>query len=143
MTLTPHRPPPSTRTQRPYPPGSYMRVRNPETLRAAKDERRLSYRQLSVLTGVSHQFLQHLIPAPGAQPRKKSCTPEVAERIALALGVPCEVAFSHRLPGDPSTGDLPLHREDVPPTTAPLRMPAASIDDVRSVRGRHRRKDQP
>lgn len=120
-----------------------MRVRDPETLRAAKEERRLSYRQLSILTGVSHQFLQHLIPAPGAQPRKKSCTPEVAERIALALGVPCDVAFSHRLPSDPSTGDLPIYREDPAPTTAPLRMPTASTGGTRGVRGRHRRKDQP
>jgi transcriptional regulator with XRE-family HTH domain len=115
-----------------------MRVRDPEQLRIAKEARGYSFRQLAELVGKSPGFISHLIPSPGSQPRKRSCRPEVAARIALALGQPVEVLFSHRGPNDPSTGELPIQREVVAPSTSPLRVPTVSTS---GTRGRHRRGD--
>lgn len=120
-----------------------MLIRDPAALHAAKEARRLSYRQLARLTDVTPGFVYALIPRPGVKPRKRSCTPQVAVRLARALDRDVDELFENRLPTDPSTGDLPLHREDPAPATAPLRMPSVSTDGARNVRGRHRRKDQP
>lgn len=142
MTISPHRYPPPTRTPRPYPPrtyapGSYMRVRDPEALRAAKDARQLSYRQLATLVGVHPSAISHLIPAPGTKPRHRQCRPEVAERIARALLVPVDALFEHRLASDPSTGDLPIVREDDTPPTTGFHMPTVS---TAGRRGKHRQR---
>lgn len=117
-----------------------MLVRDPEALRAAKEARQLSYRQLALLVGVHPSTLSHLIPAPGTKPRNRTCTPQTAERIARALGRPVDELFEHRYASDPSTGDLYLPREELAPATAPLRMPSVT---PLGARGKHRRKVQP
>lgn len=131
---------------RPYTPGSYMLVRDPEALRAAKEARRLTYRQLALLADVHPSTLSHLIPAPGTKPRNRTCTPETARRIAHALLpdlTPTQAVhelFEHRYASDPSTGDLPVYREDLAPATAPLPVPTVT---PLGARGKHRRKVQP
>jgi len=139
MTVVPSpRHPLPGRAHRPtYPPGSYMRVRNPEALRAAKEARRLSYRQLAKLADVHPSLLSHLIPAPGTKPRNRACNPDTAVRIARALDRPVDELFEHRLATDPSTGDLPIYRENHAPATAPLPVPTVSTV---GARGRHRKE---
>jgi len=104
-----HRRPPA----RTYPEGTWMRLRDPELLRAAIRDRDLTQREVAILAGVSPSFVSHLLPPadrPDQRPRRRSCTPDVAARIAATLRRPVEHLFYPVGRDEPSTGDIPLPR---------------------------------
>lgn len=80
----------NTRRRRHWPKGTWMRLQSPDLLRSLmEDERRnFSMARLARYAGCSKSFISHLTSG-----RKKTCTPELAERIAEALSVPVELLF--------------------------------------------------
>lgn len=73
-----------------------MRLHSPMTLRALMTQRGRSYRWLARAAGCSCGFVSHLCSG-----RKKTCTPELATRIAEALDVPVELLFGMSTPRVP------------------------------------------
>ncbi len=79
--------------------GAYMYLRDPEELRRRIDERQLTIREFAVLAAVSPGFVSHLMPAratPGERPRKRTCSPDVARRIAKAARCHVDDLFDAR-----------------------------------------------
>lgn len=77
------------------PKGTWMRLRSAELLKAMvgpEPQKRMSGRQLARSIGRHPSFINHLTAG-----RETSCTPQTADRIADALGVPTEVLFEERL----------------------------------------------
>ena len=71
-----------------------MRLRSAELLRAVvgpEPSKKLSARQLARYAGVHPSFVNHLLAE-----RRRSCTPQVADRMSEALGVPTEFLFEAR-----------------------------------------------
>lgn len=65
-----------------------MTLTSADTLKALIDQRGFSYERLARYSGCSKSFISHLVKG-----RKKTCTPELATRIAEALSVPTEILF--------------------------------------------------
>lgn len=77
------------------PKGTWMRLRSAELLRAfvgPEPDKRMSGRKLARAAGKHPSFINHLTSG-----RESSCTPQTADRIADALGVPTEVLFEERV----------------------------------------------
>ncbi|WP_327176218.1 helix-turn-helix transcriptional regulator [Mycolicibacterium setense] len=77
------------------PKGTWMRLRSAELLRAfvgPEPDKRMSGRKLARAAGKHPSFINHLTAG-----RETSCTPQTADRIADALGVPTDVLFEERL----------------------------------------------
>lgn len=75
--------------------GTWMRLRSAELLRAfvgPESDKRMSGRKLARAAGKHPSFINHLTSG-----RESSCTPQTADRIADALGVPTEVLFEERM----------------------------------------------
>jgi len=72
-----------------------MHLRSADTLRALAQQEGLSYRDVADGADCSYGFIGHLVAG------RRSCSPELAERIAEVLGVPVGVLFA---PDAPSGG---------------------------------------
>lgn len=85
-------------TKRRWSRGTWMRLTSTEVLKAlmGPDSRNISHERLARYAGCSRGFISHLTSG-----RKKSCSSELAGRIAEALEVPLEVLF---VPGDSTDG---------------------------------------
>lgn len=80
-----------------YPKGTWMKLKDKSILVAYMDNPRNPYStgRLAQYAGCSRSFIGHLRTG-----YKTSCTPQLAQRIAEALGVPLEALFDLR----PSAG---------------------------------------
>lgn len=85
---------PKTKTR--WPKGTWMRLNSADTLKALMAQRNYSQERLARYAGCSKGFISHLTGE-----RKKSCSADLAERIAEALDVPLAVLF---VPGDSTDG---------------------------------------
>lgn len=65
-----------------------MRLTSPDMLRATMERRSFSMSRLARYAGCSKSMVGHLVSG-----YKKTCTPELANRIAEALDVPTELLF--------------------------------------------------
>lgn len=72
-----------------WPKGTWMKLNSKETLRALIKQRGLSYGDVGVMVGCNRSMISQLVN--GARP---SCSPVLAERLAVCLGVPVEVLFT-------------------------------------------------
>lgn len=82
-------------TYKRWPKGSWMNLTSAETLRALMRQRGMSMARLARYSGCSKSFISHLCAE-----RKKTCTPQLAVRIAEALSVPTEILFELRSSAD-------------------------------------------
>lgn len=82
-----------TLKRRRYPKGSWMKLKDKSIFVAHMDNPRNPYStgRLAQYVGCSRSFIGHLRTG-----YKTSCTPDLAERIAEALGVPIEALFDLR-----------------------------------------------
>lgn len=71
-----------------WPKGSWMRLQSGDTLRAIIEQRKFSLSRAGRYAGCSKSFIHQLCTG-----EKKSCTPQLAERIAEALDVPIGLLF--------------------------------------------------
>lgn len=83
-------------TRRRRPKGTWMKLTSADTLKALMRDRNCSQERLARYAGCSKSFISHLTSG-----RKKSCSSELADRIAEALNLPTEVLF---VPGDSTDG---------------------------------------
>lgn len=65
-----------------------MRLKSADTLRALMQQDEFSFGRLARYAGCHKSFISHLLAG-----RRSTCTPDMAERIAEALGVPTTVLF--------------------------------------------------
>jgi len=65
-----------------------MKLQSSDTLRALMSQRGFSYERLARYAGCSKSFISHLTTG-----RKRTCTPQLAARIAEALDIPLEILF--------------------------------------------------
>lgn len=82
-----------------WPKGTWMKLTSSDTLKALMEQRRFSHEQMSRYAGCSRGFISHLTSG-----RKKSCTPQLATRIAEALDVPLELLFAPQV--SPAVGTI-------------------------------------
>lgn len=66
-----------------------MKLKSAETLRALMNQDDFSLGRLARYAGCSKGFISHLLAG-----RRNSCTTDLGERIAEALGVPVEILFA-------------------------------------------------
>lgn len=66
-----------------------MTITSAATLRALMQQREMSLGRLARYAGCSKGFVSHLLSG-----RRRTCTPQLAERIAEALDVPLELLFA-------------------------------------------------
>lgn len=71
-----------------WPKGTWMKLQSKDTLRALIKQRGLSYGDIGEMAGCHRSMVSALTNG-----HRTSCTPELAEKIALCLGVPSEVLF--------------------------------------------------
>jgi transcriptional regulator with XRE-family HTH domain len=71
-----------------WPKGTWMKLTSKDTLRALIKQRGLSYGVIGEMCGCHRSMISAL-----ANGHRKSCTPALAEKIALCVGVPLEVLF--------------------------------------------------
>jgi transcriptional regulator with XRE-family HTH domain len=71
-----------------WPKGTWMKLRSAAILTAYMEDRDFSMARLARYADCSKSFISHLTSG-----RKNSCTPELAERIAEAFGVPTIALF--------------------------------------------------
>ncbi|QCW22229.1 helix-turn-helix DNA-binding domain protein [Gordonia phage ThankyouJordi] len=83
-----------------------MRLTSAETLRALMRQKGMSMARLARYSGCSKSFIGHL-----CSERKRTCTPQLASRIAEALSVPTEILFELKASAD---GGCSTHRSKVP-----------------------------
>lgn len=76
-----------------------MELKSTENLRVLMEDRGLSLAALAFYAGCSKGFVSHLTSG-----RKKSCTTELADKIARCLGVPTSFLFDVKV--SPSTGSV-------------------------------------
>lgn len=74
--------------KRRWPKGTWMRLTSKETLKALMQQRGFSLDRMARYAGCSKGMVSHLTAG-----RKKTCSAELAENIAEALGVPLEILF--------------------------------------------------
>lgn len=93
--LTPVRLPskmdPMQKKRRKSPPGTWMKLRSADVLKAFMKQKGFSVQRLATYAGCSKSFIGFL--RTGA---KTSCTDELATRISEALDVPKEVLFERK-----------------------------------------------
>lgn len=75
-----------------WPEGTYMRLIDRARLRDTMTVVALSTRELAFLAGCSKGMVDHLLAG-----RKRTCTPELAVRIAWALRVPLDYLFEPKI----------------------------------------------
>lgn len=75
-----------------WPKGTWMKLRSADTLRALMEQDDFSLGRLARYADCSKGFISHLLAG-----RRSSCTPELADRISEALGVPTTVLFDARV----------------------------------------------
>lgn len=80
-----------------------MKLRSADTLRALMEQDQFSLARLARYAGCSKGFISHLLSG-----RRTSCTTELGDKIAEALGVPTTVLFEARV--SPSSGSTDKHR---------------------------------
>lgn len=78
--------------QKRWPKGTWMKLRSADTLRALMEQDDFSLGRLARYADCSKGFISHLLAG-----RRSSCTPELASRIAEALGVPLTVLFDAKM----------------------------------------------
>ncbi len=78
-----------------WPKGTYMRLRSAATLTALMGQNAMSMSRLGRYSKCSKSFIGHLTSG-----RKTTCTPELAARIAEALGVDLDVLFVPKVSGE-------------------------------------------
>ncbi len=83
-------------TRKRWPKGAWVKLTSADTLTALIAQRGFSYATLARYGGCSKGFVSHLTSG-----RRRTCTPQLAERIAEALQVPLEILF---VPSAASTG---------------------------------------
>lgn len=89
----------SPRHRRREPPdieGTYMKVRDPQLLKQARQARGLTIRALAAKAGISPGFVSHLEPGPNypqVPPRKNTCSQPVAHALAGVLHRDVEELF--------------------------------------------------
>lgn len=71
-----------------WPKGSWMRLQSADTLKALMQQHDFSMARLARYAGCSKTFIHGLCSG-----EKRSCTPQLGERIAEALDVPVRVLF--------------------------------------------------
>lgn len=71
-----------------WPKGSWMRLQSGDTLKALMQQRGFSMARLGRYAGCSKTFIHGLCSG-----EKRSCTPQLGQRIAEALDVPLEILF--------------------------------------------------
>lgn len=69
-----------------------MKLKSADTLRALMEQDQFSLARLARYAGCSKGFISHLLSG-----RRSSCTAELGEKIAEALGVPTTVLFEVRV----------------------------------------------
>lgn len=74
-----------------YPKGTWMKLRSREILIAFMKEKHFSTKRLATYAVCSKSFIGHLRSG-----YKTSCSPELADRISEALGVPRIALFDER-----------------------------------------------
>lgn len=72
-----------------WPKGAWMKLKSSDTLRALMNQDDFSLGRLARYAGCSKGFISHLLAG-----RRSSCTTDLGERIAEALGVPIEILFA-------------------------------------------------
>jgi len=77
--------------RRNWPKGTWMKLTSKDTLRALIKQKGLSYRDIGDLADCHRSMISQL-----ANGHRTSCTPILAEKIAVCLGVPREVLFVER-----------------------------------------------
>ncbi len=87
--------------RRRYPKGTWMKLRSKEILTAFMESKDFSVTRLSQYAGCSRAMIGHLRSG-----HKSSCTPELADRISEALGVPRVALFEEKAPTVSSRIDL-------------------------------------
>lgn len=80
-----------TRRRRRYPKGTWMKLRSKEILIAFMEDKDFSTQRLATYADCSKSMIGHLRSG-----HKKSCTPELADRISEALGVPRVALFDEQ-----------------------------------------------
>lgn len=75
-----------------WPKGTWMKLRSTDILRAFMKQKNFSMGQLATYAGCSKSFIGFL-----ANGDKTSCTPDLADRIANALGAPTEALFEPKV----------------------------------------------
>lgn len=83
-----------------WPKGTWMRLTSKDTLRALIKQRGLSYGDIGQMADCHRTMISQLVNG-----NRTSCTPELAERIALCLGVPSEVLFVAQASATSGRGD--------------------------------------
>ncbi|WP_218005566.1 helix-turn-helix domain-containing protein [Janibacter terrae] len=76
-----------------------MKLKSADTLRALMEQDQFSLARLARYAGCSKGFISHLLSG-----RRSSCTAELGDKIAEALGVPTTVLFEVRV--SPSSGSI-------------------------------------
>lgn len=89
-----------------WPRGTWMRLQSSDTLRALMGQKGFSMERLARYSGCSKSFISHL-----TADRKKTCTPELAGRIAEALEVPLEILFMPSVSADRGQTDGTMRKE--------------------------------
>lgn len=74
-----------------WPKGTWMQLTNGKILRGLMDTRGVSNADVAMAAGCGRTWISALVNG-----RRTSCSPKVAERIALYLQVPLEVLFVPR-----------------------------------------------
>lgn len=69
-----------------------MKLKSTDTLRALMEQDKFSLARLARYSGCSKGFISHLLSG-----RRSSCTVELGDKIAEALGVPTTVLFEVRV----------------------------------------------
>ncbi len=82
-----------------WPRGTWMKLTSGDTLRALMAQKGVSYGEMGDSARVSKGFISHLTAG-----RKKTCTPQVAMRIAKRLDVPLELLFVPSISSDTGSG---------------------------------------
>lgn len=81
--------------KRRWPKGTWMKFKpeSPDVLRALMKSRGMSYADVGRGAGCHRSMISALVNG-----HRNSCTDELADRIALVLGIPTEVLFAPQVP---------------------------------------------
>ena len=81
--------------KRRWPKGTWMKFKpeSPDVLRALMKSRSMSYTDVGRGAGCHRTMISALVNG-----HRTSCTDELADRIALVLGIPTEVLFAPQVP---------------------------------------------
>ena len=83
-----------------WPKGTWMKLTSKDTLRALIKQRGLSYADLGRMADCHKTMISALVNG-----HRTSCSPKLAERIALSLAVPSEVLFVPQRSADSGNSD--------------------------------------